>query len=160
MSRNKYLASQRGFVLLELVGLMALMLLSGGLVYLQGEALWQQYYKQQVRFMGQLLAGDLRQLQYQALYKIDNVTRDVRTNANRDGYYLTEKGLATKTQLFSTYNCADVYFESRITKLEFSKNGAPSVNGYYRLRHKRLANFVYQIDVQPITGRVLAYDAQ
>ena len=55
MSRNKYLASQRGFVLLELVGLIAVMLLSGGLVYLQGEALWQQYYKQQVRFMGHWL---------------------------------------------------------------------------------------------------------
>ena len=96
MSRNKYLASQRGFVLLELVGLMALMLLSGGLVYLQGEALWQQYYKQQVRFMGQLLAGDLRQLQYQALFKIDNVTRDVRTNANRDAIILRKRAWRLK----------------------------------------------------------------
>lgn len=146
--------------MLELLGLVAVLLLSGSFVFLQVQSLWQQYYKQQVRLMGQLLAGDLRQLQNKTLFKADSVNRDVRTNQNNDGYYFMDNGVLVKKQAFADYHCEDVYFESKINRLFFGVNGAPSTNGYYRLRHKRLSGFGYRIEVQPITGRVLAYETQ
>lgn len=160
MPRAKLLQGQQGSILLELLSLVAVLLLSGSFIFLQGDALWQHYYKQQVRLMGQLLAGDLRQLQSQTLFKTDTVNRDVRPNSTSNGYYFTENGVVIKKQLFTDYHCADVYFESKIAKLFFGVNGAPSTNGYYKLRHKKLSGFAYRIDVQPITGRVLAYDVQ
>ena len=160
MPRNKLRVSHRGGILLELLCTLSLLLLSSSFVFLQTQMLWQQYYKQQVRLMGQLLAGDLRHLQSQTLFKIDAVNRDVRTNQNSDGYYFTENGVVVKKHSFADYNCPDVYFESKISRLFFGINGAPSSNGFYRLRHKKLSEFAYRIDVQPITGRVLAYDGQ
>ena len=44
--------------------------------------------------------------------------------------------------------------------MAFSQNGAPSTSGYYRLRHKDVAGFAYLVDVQPVTGRVVAYEGQ
>ena len=47
-----------------------------------------------------------------------------------------------------------------LARMAFSQNGAPAASGYYRLRHRELAGFAYQVDVQPVTGRVLAYEGQ
>ena len=157
---NHNLSKQRGFILLELLALVAGIILATSFVFVQNERLWRQYHREQVRLSAQLLASDLRQLQQQSLFRVNAITKDLRTNQAQNGYYLTEKGVATSAIRFADYACDEVYFASYIARVGFSQNGAPSSNGFYRLRHKQLTGFGYQVDVQPITGRVLVYEIQ
>ena len=154
--RNK----QQGFILLELLALVAGILFASSCIFLQSDKLWRHYHKEQVRVSALLLASDLRQLQQQSLFRVNAITKDLRTNQAQNGYYLTEKGVATSAIRFADYACDEVYFASYIARVGFSQNGAPSSNGFYRLRHKQLTGFGYQVDVQPITGRVLVYEIQ
>lgn len=151
---------QRGALLLELMALAGFIALSSSFVFLKTDGLWQHYHRQQLHFCAQLFAADLRQLQQEALFPPDSSMRDMRTNQAKNGYYLTVKGSTTRYIRFADFACDGVYFASSLGKISFSQSGAPSVNGYYRLKHKELAQYAFQVDVQPITGRVLAYEIQ
>ena len=151
---------QQGFILLELLALVAGILFASSCIFLQSDKLWRHYHKEQVRVSALLLASDLRQLQQQALFQTDASSHDLKPTADRAGYYLTTKGIATSSVRFADYACAGVYFDAVLARLAFSQNGAPSTSGFYRLRHRELAGFAYQVDVQPVTGRVLAYETQ
>ena len=157
---NRRLSKQRGFVLLELLALVAGIMVASSFVFVQSDRLWRHYHMEQVRLSAQLLASDLRQLQQQALFQTDASAHDLKPTADRAGYYLTTKGVATSSVRFADYACAGVYFDAVLARMAFSQNGAPAASGYYRLRHRELAGFAYLVDVQPVTGRVLAYEAQ
>ena len=157
---NHNLSKQRGFILLELLALVAGIILATSFVFVQNERLWRQYHKGQVRLSALLLASDLRQLQQQALFQTDASSHDLKPTADRAGYYLTTKGVATSSVRFADYACQGVYFDAVLARMAFSQNGAPSTSGYYRLRHKDVAGFAYLVDVQPVTGRVVAYEGQ
>ena len=157
---NQRLSKQRGFVLLELLALVAGIMVATSFVFVQSDRLWRHYHREQVRLSAQLLASDLRQLQQQALFQTDASAHDLKPTADRAGYYLTTKGVATSSVRFADYACEGVYFDAVLARMAFSQNGAPAASGYYRLRHRELAGFAYQVDVQPVTGRVLAYEAQ
>lgn len=146
--------------MLELLALVAGIILATSFVFVQNERLWRHYHKEQVRVSALLLASDLRQLQQQALFQTDASAHDLKPTADRTGYYLTTKGIATSSVRFADYACAGVYFDAVLARMAFSQNGAPSTSGFYRLRHRELSGFAYQVDVQPVTGRVLAYEAQ
>ena len=151
---------QQGFILLELLALVAGILFASSCIFLQSDKLWRHYHREQVRVSALLLASDLRQLQQQALFQTDASAHDLKPTADRTGYYLTTKGGATSSVRFADYACAGVYFDAVLARLAFSQSGAPSTSGFYRLRHRELAGFAYQVDVQPVTGRVLAYETQ
>ena len=157
---NQRLSKQRGFVLLELLALVAGIMVATSFVFVQSDRLWRHYHREQVRLSAQLLASDLRQLQQQALFQTDASAHDLKPTADRAGYYLTTKGIATSSVRFADYACEGVYFDAVLARMAFSQNGAPAASGYYRLRHRELAGFAYLVDVQPVTGRVLAYEAQ
>ena len=157
---NHNLSKQRGFILLELLALVAGIMVASSFVFVQSDRLWRHYHREQVRLSAQLLASDLRQLQQQALFQTDASSHDLKPTADRAGYYLTTKGVATSSVRFADYACQGVYFDAVLARIAFSQNGAPSTSGYYRLRHKDVAGFAYLVDVQPVTGRVLAYEAQ
>ena len=157
---NRRLSKQRGFVLLELLALVAGIMVATSFVFVQSDRLWRHYHREQVRLSAQLLASDLRQLQQQALFQTDASAHDLKPTADRAGYYLTTKGIATSSVRFADYACEGVYFDAVLARMAFSQNGAPAASGYYRLRHRELAGFAYLVDVQPVTGRVLAYEAQ
>ena len=71
---------------------MAALILLGTFTFVQSEAVWRQYYKEQVRLTAQFLAGDLRKLQQQALFQGDTVTRTLRINSsNKSAYALYER---------------------------------------------------------------------
>ena len=157
---NQRLSKQRGFVLLELLALVAGIMVATSFVFVQSDRLWRHYHREQVRLSAQLLASDLRQLQQQALFQTDASAHVLKPTADRAGYYLTTKGVATSSVRFADYACEGVYFDAVLARMAFSQNGAPAASGYYRLRHRELAGFAYQVDVQPVPGRVLAYEAQ
>lgn len=157
---NHRVLKQRGFILLELLALVAGIMVATSFVFVQNERLWRQYHREQVRLSAQLLASDLRQLQQQALFQTDASSHDLKPTADRAGYYLTTKGVATSSVRFADYACEGVYFDAVLARMAFSQNGAPAASGYYRLRHRELVGFAYLVDVQPVTGRVLAYEAQ
>ena len=158
--RQRLRSKQQGFILLELLALVAGILFASSCIFLQSDKLWRHYHKEQVRVSALLLASDLRQLQQQALFQTDASSHDLKPTADRTGYYLTTKGVATSSVRFADYACAGVYFDAVLARLAFSQSGAPSTSGFYRLRHRELAGFAYQVDVQPVTGRVLAYEKQ
>ena len=157
---NHNLCKQRGFILLELLALVAGIMVATSFVFVQSDRLWRHYHREQVRLSAQLLASDLRQLQQQALFQTDASSHDLKPTADRSGYYLTTKGVATSSVRFADYACQGVYFDAVLARMAFSQNGAPSTSGYYRLRHKDVAGFAYLVDVQPVTGRVVAYEGQ
>ena len=157
---NQRLSKQRGFVLLELLALVAGIVVATSFVFVQSDRLRCHYHREQVRLSAQLLASDLRQLQQQALFQTDASSHDLKPTADRAGYYLTTKGVATSSVRFADYACQGVYFDAVLARMAFSQNGAPSTSGYYRLRHKDVAGFAYLVDVQPVTGRVVAYEGQ
>ena len=146
--------------MLELLALVAGIMVASSFVFVQSDRLWRHYHMEQVRLSAQLLASDLRQLQQQALFQTDASAHDLKPTADRAGYYLTTKGVATSSVRFADYACEGVYFDAVLARMAFSQNGAPAASGYYRLRHRELAGFAYLVDVQPVTGRVLAYEAQ
>ena len=146
--------------MLELLALVAGIMVASSFVFVQSDRLWRHYHREQVRLSAQLLASDLRQLQQQALFQTDASAHDLKPTADRAGYYLTTKGIATSSVRFADYACEGVYFDAVLARMAFSQNGAPAASGYYRLRHRELAGFAYLVDVQPVTGRVLAYEAQ
>ena len=146
--------------MLELLALVVGIVVAASFVFVQSDRLWRHYHREQVRLSAQLLASDLRQLQQQALFQTDASAHDLKPTADRAGYYLTTKGVATSSVRFADYACAGVYFDAVLARMAFSQNGAPAASGYYRLRHRELAGFAYLVDVQPVTGRVLAYEAQ
>ena len=146
--------------MLELLALVAGIMVASSFVFVQSDRLWRHYHREQVRLSAQLLASDLRQLQQQALFQTDASAHDLKPTADRAGYYLTTKGVATSSVHFADYACEGVYFDAVLARMAFSQNGAPAASGYYRLRHRELAGFAYLVDVQPVTGRVLAYEAQ
>ena len=146
--------------MLELLALVAGIMVATSFVFVQSDRLWCHYHREQVRLSAQLLASDLRQLQQQALFQTDASAHDLKPTADRAGYYLTTKGVATSSVRFADYACQGVYFDAVLARMAFSQNGAPSTSGYYRLRHKDVAGFAYLVDVQPVTGRVVAYEGQ
>ena len=146
--------------MLELLALVAGIMVASSFVFVQSDRLWRHYHREQVRLSAQLLASDLRQLQQQALFQTDASAHDLKPTADRAGYYLTTKGVATSSVRFADYACQGVYFDAVLARMAFSQNGAPSTSGYYRLRHKDVAGFAYLVDVQPVTGRVVAYEGQ
>ena len=146
--------------MLELLALVAGIMVASSFVFVQSDRLWRHYHMEQVRLSAQLLASDLRQLQQQALFQTDASSHDLKPTADRAGYYLTTKGVATSSVRFADYACQGVYFDAVLARMAFSQNGAPSTSGYYRLRHKDVAGFAYLVDVQPVTGRVVAYEGQ
>ena len=85
--KNKVSSStgQAGYALLEIMALTAILMLSSGFVYTQNAALWRNYHKEQLRFVAQLLASDLRQLQQQSLFRVNAITRDLRASEAKNG---------------------------------------------------------------------------
>ena len=146
--------------MLELLALVAGIMVATSFVFVQSDRLWRHYHREQVRLSAQLLASDLRQLQQRALFQTDASSHDLKPTADRSSYYLTTKGVATSSVRFADYACQGVYFDAVLARMAFSQNGAPSTSGYYRLRHKDVAGFAYLVDVQPVTGRVVAYEGQ
>lgn len=155
------LTRQRGFILWELLFACAVLLSAAGLLLLQGEAVARQYYKRQVQVAAQLLAADLRALQQRTLYKGSNVTRTLQTLAADESVYTLVDGMKRFATInFSDFGCDEVYFQRSIASVSFGALGAPTSNGEYVLRHRRLGDFSYRVALQPVTGRVMVYESE
>ncbi len=147
--------------MLELLAVGAVLLVAVSLLFLQGQSLLRQYYKQQVRVVAQLLAADLRQLQQRTLYKSGSVTRKLRAFSDQSSYTLLAgwQNVAAKVD-FAQEGCGEVYFSQVLSEATFSTSGAPSYNGEYVLRHRQLSDFCCRLALQPVTGRVLVYEGE
>lgn len=147
--------------MLELLLACAVLIGMSGAVFLQGRAVMRQYYKQQVRLSAQLLAADLRALQQRALYKGSNAMRKLQPLSTDNRVYTLVDGMnVVATIAFGDFGCDEVYFQRSIASVSFGTLGAPTANGEYVLRHRRLENFSCRVALQPVTGRVLVYEGE
>lgn len=155
------LTRQRGFILWELLLACAVLLSAAGFLFVQGEAVARQYYKRQVRVAAQVLASDLRALQQRALYKGSNAMRKLQPlSADKSVYTLVDGMKVVATIAFSDFGCGEVYFQRSIASVSFGTLGAPTANGEYVLRHRKLGKFSCRVALQPVTGRVLIYEGE
>lgn len=145
---------QRGYLLLEMLAMIFVMLTVMGGIFLEGRSLEKVYYKQQIRLAAQQLAGDLRRLQRDAAYFSISYLDVVRP----DGYQISRNALVRESYLFKNYGCDGVYFRAHLYSLSFSTDGVPRSSGSYVLGHKKLPDCRYFVEVQPVSGRVLVYE--
>ena len=87
---------QSGYLLLELIAMIFVMLTVIGGIFLEGRSLEKVYYKQQIRLAAQQLAGDLRRLQRDATYFSISYLDVVRP----DGYQISKNALVRESYLF------------------------------------------------------------
>lgn len=147
--------------MLELLLACAVLIGMAGAVFLQGNTVMRQYYKQQVRLSAQLLAADLRALQQRALYKGSNAMRKLQPLSTDNSVYTLVDGMNVVAAIaFSDFGCGEVYLQRSINSVSFGTLGAPNANGEYVLRHRRLEKFSCRVALQPVTGRVLVYEGE
>ena len=127
--------------MLELLALVAGIMVATSFVFVQSDRLWRHYHREQVRLSAQLLASDLRQLQQQALFQTDASAHDLKPTADRAGYYLTTKGVATSSVRFADYACEGVYFDAVLARMAF-RLAISFRSSAYSLRRVRISRFV------------------
>lgn len=145
---------QSGYILLELLGMIFIMLIVMGGIFLENRSLETVYYKQQVKLAGQMLAGDLRRLQREAMHFSISYL-DV---SRADGYQISRNAQVMEAHAFKNYGCDGVYFRGNLYSLSFSADGVPRSSGSYVLGHRNLPDYRYFVEVQPVNGRVLTYE--
>lgn len=151
-NKGNALHNQGGYILLELLTAIFIVLIILGGIMLQIGAYEKAYYKKQVYMAANQVANELRNLQQDSMYS--NLYTSIDIN-NREGYFLNRSAKVIKLCWFKDYGCDGVYFNHFIATTHFSKDGAPYKSGRYILSHKKLPEYQYVVEVQPITGRVL-----
>lgn len=147
---------EAGYLLLELLVAVAVIVAVIGGVMLTNSSWLGIYYKQQVQCAGKKLAGDLRLLQQEAMFA-DSATIFLDTS-NIKGYYIVDGPRIIKSYTFASLGWPEVYFKSRMPSAGFGTDGTPRSSGKYILGHKKLPQYQYYVELQPVTGRVLVYE--
>lgn len=145
-----------GFLLLELLVTLGLLVFSTSFLFLISHGWLNCYYKAQLQIAAQLLASDLRRLQTNVMFRHSTSSFNLIPNGNRKGYtvsYNIPPTILLKRDFNRGY-CSGVYLENSLI-LGFSSTGSPSAIGTLILGHEKLPRYYLQVELQPITGRVL-----
>lgn len=149
-------ANKAGFLLLEFLVALSLLTLSTSFLYLSYNGWSKCYYKIQLRIAARLLASDLRRLQTQVMFRHSTSSFNLITNSNMKGYMISYNipPIILLRRSFDKNYCSGVYLVNSLV-LGFSSSGSPSATGTLILRHEKLPQHSIQVELQPITGRVL-----
>lgn len=149
---------QRGVLLLELAVTSLGLICMCTAIFVSANALQSYYYKQQVRLVANLLAGDIRQLQQETIFSSAKFTKTlVVTSSDKQAYSVYINGSESemcKRVAFAALGYRNVYFSQFLKSTSFYQNGSPKASGKYLLRHRQLNKFYCQLSLQPVTGRV------
>jgi type II secretory pathway pseudopilin PulG len=153
----KHLNKQAGFLLIEVLAVVALVGVLAGVLLPQSVAYSKQYARLQVQAAANLLAADMRKLQQQALFG-EGEQRYLRSLSSGYDYYL--KGKKVKQVRFADYGWNVELTWPKRFNVQFGVNGGPTYSGTWVVQHSGFAGVSCTVAVQPVTGRIVVSESE
>jgi type II secretory pathway pseudopilin PulG len=153
----KHLNKQAGFLLIEVLAVVALLGVLAVVLLPQSVAYSKQYARWQVRAVANLLAADMRKLQQQALFG-EGEQRYLRSLSSGYDYYL--KGKKVKQVRFADYGWNVELTWPKRFNVQFGVNGGPTYSGTWVVQHSEFAGVSCTVAVQPVTGRIVVSESE
>jgi type II secretory pathway pseudopilin PulG len=153
----RHLNKQAGFLLIEVLAVVALLVVLAGVLLPQSVAYSKQYARWQVRAVANLLAADMRKLQQQALFG-EGEQRYLRSLSSGYDYYL--KGKKVKQVRFADYGWNVELTWPKRFNVQFGVNGGPTYSGTWVVQHSEFAGVSCTVAVQPVTGRIVVSESE
>lgn len=153
----RHLNKQAGFLLIEVLAVVALLGVLAGVLLPQSVAYSKQYARLQVQAAANLLAADMRKLQQQALFG-EGEQRYLRSLSSGYDYYL--KGKNVKQVRFADYGWNVELTWPKRFNVQFGVNGGPTYSGTWVVQHSEFAGVSCTVAVQPVTGRIVVSESE
>ena len=153
----KRLNKQAGFLLVEVLAVVALLGILAGVLLPQSVGYSKHYARLQVRAAANLLAADMRKLQQQALFG-EGEQRYLRSLSSGYDYYL--KGKKVKEVRFSDYGWNVELTWPKRFNVQFGVNGGPIYSGTWVVQHSEFSRISCTVAVQPVTGRIVVSESE
>ena len=132
----KRLNKQAGFLLVEVLAVVALLGILAGVLLPQSVNYSKHYARLQVRAVANLLAADMRKLQQQSLFG-EGEQRYLRSLSSGYDYYL--KGKKVKEVRFADYGWNVELTWAKRFNVQFGVNGGPTYSGTWVVQHSELS---------------------
>ena len=153
----KRLNKQAGFLLVEVLAVVALLGILVGVFLPQSVGYSKHYARLQVRAASNLLAADMRKLQQQALFG-EGEQRYLRSLSSGYDYYL--KGKKVKEVRFTDYGWNVELTWPKRFNVQFGVNGGPTYSGTWVVQHSEISGISCTVAVQPVTGRIVVSESE
>ena len=153
----KYLNKQAGFLLVDVLAVVALLGVLASVLLPQCASYSKHYARLQVRAAANLLAADMRKLQQQTIFG-EGEQRYLRSLSSGYDYYL--KGKKVKEVRFADYGWkVELTWPKRIN-VQFGVNGGPTYSGTWVVQHSEVSGISCTVAVQPVTGRIVVSESE
>ena len=153
----KHLNKQAGFLLVEVLAVVALLGILVGVLLPQSVGYSKHYARLQVRAAANLLAADMRKLQQQSLFG-EGEQRYLRSLSSGYDYYL--KGKKVKEVRFADYGWNVELTWPKRFNVQFGVNGGPTYSGTWVVQHSKISGVCCTVAVQPVTGRIVVSESE
>ena len=153
----KRLNKQAGFLLVEVLAVVALLGILAGVLLPQSVGYSKHYARLQVRAAANLLAADMRKLQQQSLFG-EGEQRYLRSLSGGYDYYL--KGKKVKEVRFADYGWNVELTWPKRFNVQFGVNGGPTYSGTWVVQHSEFSGVSCTVAVQPVTGRIVVSESE
>ena len=153
----KRLNKHAGFLLVEVVAVVALLGILAGVLLPQSISCSKHYARLQVRAASNLLAADMRKLQQQSLFG-EGEQRYLRSLSSGYDYYL--KGKKVKEVRFADYGWNVELTWPKRFNVQFGVNGGPTYSGTWVVQHSEISGISCTVAVQPVTGRIVVSESE
>ena len=153
----KRLNKQAGFLLVEVLAVVALLGILAGVLLPQSVGYSKHYARLQVRAAANLLAADMRKLQQQSLFG-EGEQRYLRSLSSGYDYYL--KGKKVKEVRFADYGWNVELTWPKRFNVQFGVNGGPTYSGTWVVQHSEISGISCMVAVQPVTGRIVVSESE
>ena len=153
----KRLNKQAGFLLVEVLAVVALLGILAGVLLPQSVGYSKHYARLQVRAAANILAADMRKLQQQSLFG-EGEQRYLRSLSSGYDYYL--KGKKVKEVRFTDYGWHVELTWPKRFNVQFGVNGGPTYSGTWVVQHSEISGISCTVAVQPVTGRIVVSESE
>ena len=153
----KYLNKQAGFLLVDVLAVVALLGVLASVLLPQSASYSKHYARLQVRAAANLLAADMRKLQQQTLFG-EGEQRYLRSLSSGYDYYL--KGKKVKEVRFADYGWKVELTWPKRFNVQFGVNGGPTYSGTWVVQHSEVSGISCKVAVQPVTGRIVVSESE
>ena len=153
----KRLNKQAGFLLVEVLAVVALLGVLASVLLPQSASYSKHYARLQVRAAANLLAADMRKLQQQTLFG-EGEQRYLRSLSSGYDYYL--KGKKVKEVRFANYGWNVELTWPKRFNVQFGVNGGPTYSGTWVVQHSEVSGISCAVAVQPVTGRIVVSESE
>ena len=153
----KRLNKQAGFLLVEVLAVVALLGILAGVLLPQSIGYSKHCARLQVRAAANLLAADMRKLQQQSLFG-EGEQRYLRSLSGGYDYYL--KGKKVKEVRFTDYGWNVELTWPKRFNVQFGVNGGPTYSGTWVVQHSEISGISCTVAVQPVTGRIVVSESE